>query len=143
MASLRNTTLLRAKLHRQRQPSMSQYEIFQDHELKLVRVVARGDLSRALGVEIITKARLLAAESGYNILYDMRDSVTRVAMFEWYDLPRTLDVLQKAETRRARVAVLYPAHSSRDFLFYEDTAANAGLNVKVFLDEAEALAWLK
>ena len=55
----------------------------------------------------------------------------------------TLDVLQKAETRRARVAVLYPAHSSRDFLFYEDTAANAGLNVKVFLDEAEAFAWLK
>ncbi len=122
---------------------MSQYDISQDDDLKLVRVTAHGEFSRALGVKVITAARLRAAETGYNVLYDFRDTVTRVAMIDWYDLPRRLDVLRTAEARSAKVAVLYPAHSAKDYQFYEDTAANAGLTVKIFQDEAEALAWLK
>lgn len=122
---------------------MSQYDISTDHDLKLVRVTAHGEFSKALGEEVITMARLRAAETGYSILYDFRNTVTRVAMVEWYLLPRRLDVLRTAETRGAKVAVLYPPHSAKDYLFYEDTAANAGLIVKVFEDEAEALAWLK
>lgn len=122
---------------------MSLYEITQDDDLKLVRVTARGEFSKARGEEVITAARLRAAETGYDILYDFRDTVTRVALIDWYKLPRQLVVLRMAETRNPKVAILYPVHSARDYQFYEDTAANVGLTVKVFQDEAEALAWLK
>ena len=122
---------------------MSHYDITQDENLKLVRVTARGGFSKAQGEEVITTARLLATKTGYDILYDFRDTVTRVAMIDWYKLPQQLVVLRTVATRNPKVAILYPAHSASDYQCYAGAATSAGLNVRIFQDEAEALAWLK
>jgi hypothetical protein len=47
---------------------MDQYSIVYDEGVCLVKVVASGDLPRQLGEEIITQARILAAEKECDIV---------------------------------------------------------------------------
>ncbi len=121
---------------------MDQYKVLLDDELKLVRVIAYGDLTKSLGKEIITEARKLAAASRYGILYDVRNATVRVALAEWFFLPRELEVLQTQPTRSVKVAVLIPPEQMEEYKFYENVTSNIGLSVKIFLDEDEAIAWM-
>lgn len=121
---------------------MGEFKMVLDDKLKLVRAAARGDLSKALGYEMITEARTLAAKMGYDILWDVRDANLQVALGDWFFLPRKLEVLQKPPTRNSKVAVLIPPAEMEDYRFYENVAANVGLTLKVFLDEQEAIGWL-
>lgn len=121
---------------------MGDYDVLLDDDLKLVRVTARGHLSKPLGYEIITKARMLAAEKGYGILCDVRDAALQVGLGDWFFLPRELDVLQSGATRNVRVAVVIPPEAVEEYRFYEDVTANVGLTFRVFLDEQAAVAWM-
>jgi len=122
---------------------MGDYEILLNDDVKLVRVTAHGDLATSLGYEIVTKARNLAAEAGYSILYDVRDAVVHFTLTDWFYLPRELDVLKSAEAHTVKVALLIPPDKTEDYRFYEDVARNTGLALRIFLDEQEAIAWLK
>ena len=92
---------------------MGEYEAVLDDDLKLVRVTARGDLSKSLGYEIITKARTLAAQMGYGILCDVRNANLQVALSDWFFLPRELEVLREGPTRSVKVAVVIPPRRGR------------------------------
>lgn len=112
---------------------MEPYDILLDGGSKSVRVTARGEITRAIGEEIITKARKLAAEHGYSILYDVREAALRIEFSRYFFMPRELEVLTKAPTRQVKVAILVPKRQLDEYRFYETAAGNVGLSVSIFL----------
>ena len=66
----------------------------------------------------------------------------RVALVEWFYLPRELEVLKRLPTRIVRVAVVVAPEEIEEYRFYENVATNVGLRLQVFLDEDEAVAWM-
>lgn len=123
---------------------MQSFEVFIDHENRLVRITTYGKLYQKDGEQIITVARKTASEHSYNVLYDMRKATTIVSFSSWFSLPRDLDVLKKIETRFVKAAILASPDdkSIEDYKFYQTVAENLGLRVGVFFEENEALAWL-
>ena len=114
-----------------------------DHDLRLVRVVVTGGIDRAAGRKMITDAREASFEHGYDIFYDMRSARVKISITDLQAVARDLDVLKHAMASKTKVAlVATPEEKKQFYQFYEITAYNAGLNVKSFVDEAEALAWL-
>jgi hypothetical protein len=123
--------------------SDAQYTITLDKERGFVHVIARGELVRAVGDEIITEARMKAAECRCNIFCDIRETTFKVGFAEWYFLPRRLNVYNNLKTRFIRTAILInPGKQEKIFKFFEIVAQNLGLNIKIFLNEAKALSWL-
>ncbi len=121
---------------------MADYRLELDDEAHLVRVTVTGEMTKEDGDVIITASRTEASKHGFDLLYDIRDAFTNVPLGEWFFLPRRLDVLKGAEAAKRKVAILVKAEEIADYKFYEDVARNAGLSVRVLLDEGEARAWL-
>jgi hypothetical protein len=123
---------------------MSTFEIFLDNERHIVKVTAFGELFQKDGEEIITAARTTAVEQSYNVLYDIRQATTTVAFASWFNLPRNLDVFKDTNAWRTRAAVLVSKQDKAidDYKFYETVAANLGLKLRVFFEEAEAIEWV-
>jgi len=78
-----------------------------------------------------------------NVLGDHRDLSPDVTTTEIYALPREL--LTRLERRHLKLALIYrdTAPKEADFRFFETTARNAGMNVKLFTTPEEGLAWLR
>jgi len=122
---------------------MGSFDVRLDHDLRVVRVMATGELVRAAGERLITEARMTAAEAGYDILCDARDVAPNVSLAAWFHLPRELEVLKDPKTARLKAAVLIPRGPLvEDYRFYEAVAANVGLQIRMFFDEEDALQWL-
>ena len=121
------------------------FEVFVDHQLKLVKITVTGEMFEADGKEIITVARTTAAEHGYNALYDISKATTTVPFASWFQLPRNLPVFQNLETRHIRAAVVASPHDKavEDYKFFETVTHNMGIQLRVFFDEDEAIKWLQ
>jgi hypothetical protein len=114
-----------------------------DTSRQLVRVVAKGELYREDGEEIITQALSTAAEHGYNVFCDVRKTEVKVTLADWFDMPRTLKIFRNEKTRLINTAVLISrGKQEEDYKFYETVSHNLGRHVKIFFTEKEALAWL-
>ncbi len=121
-----------------------EYTVTLDTENKLVHVVAFGELTKELGEEIITAARTAAAENQYRILCDARQADVKVSFADWFFLPRTLAIFRNAKIRTIKSAVLIsPGSHKRVYDFYETVTHNLGMNVRIFMEEKEAVEWLK
>jgi hypothetical protein len=121
-----------------------EYTITLDSKNRIVHVVARGELVKELGEEIITKARRTAASHHYHILCDVRQSEFKVSIAEWFFLPRTLPVYKTSKTRIIKTALLIsPGNQEEQYNFYETVMQNMGMNLKTFLKEKEAVEWLR
>ncbi len=121
-----------------------EYTLTLDNENRIVHVVARGELSKELGEEIITGARTAAAEHQYHILCDARDADVKVSLADWFFLPRTLPIFKDIKIRTIKTAVLISSgNHEKIYNFYEAVTQNIGMNFRVFLEEQEALKWLK
>ena len=119
------------------------YTITLDHERGLVRVAAVGEFVRNRGDELITHASLKAAEHRYNILCDVRSANAKVSLADWFFLPRRLAVYRDVKTRSISTALVVAAgRQERGYRFFETVTSNLGMNIRVFLDEKDALAWL-
>jgi hypothetical protein len=92
-------------------------------------VVKAVELSRACGAQ-----RFLANVTGLAGGHSPVDLLAVVDLLEKMGLPRTL---------REAVVVSPATASAMDVQFYEDAARNRGWNVRIFSDEASALAWLR
>jgi hypothetical protein len=124
--------------------SKGEYTITLDTENGIVRVVAQGKLDKALGEEIITKARKSAAEFQYPILCDVGQAEVKVSFADWFFLPRTLPVYKNYKIRTIKAALLIsPGNQEREYDFYETVTQNMGMNLRVFLKETVAVEWLK
>lgn len=123
---------------------MKTFEVSLDNELRLVKVTTFGELFQKEGEEIVSVARRAAIEHSYNILYDMRQSTMTVPFASWFNLPRNLEIFKDTKTWRTRAAALVSPDDKAlgDYKFYETVTANLGLKLRVFFEEAEALAWL-
>ena len=120
---------------------MAKFEISYDSDRNLTHVVVEGDLYKEEGDEIIRQSREAAAANQSSLLYDVREARSRVSLADWFFLPRRLDVLQDPKAKSPKVALVVSAEELGDYRFYEDVAQNAGLSLRVFLNETEALAW--
>lgn len=121
---------------------MAEYELTLDEERKFLRATVRGDLAKAQGRNLVVDARTRAAKVGYGILWDVRKANLQVKLADFFLLPMELKELQACSTRSVSVALLIPLHAKDSYQFYEDVASNVGLNVKIFVDENEAITWL-
>jgi len=119
------------------------YSIALDDERRLVRVVAHGELIREVGEEIITKTLSTAAEHQYDILCDVRKTVVKVTLADWFYMPRTLAIFNNEKSRSPKTAVLISrGKQEEEYQFYETVSHNLGRNVKIFFREKDALEWL-
>jgi hypothetical protein len=124
--------------------SKGKYTITPDNKNGIVRVVARGELDKKLGEEVITKARMTAAELQYNILCDVRHAQVKVYFTDWFFLPRTLPIYTDNKIRLIKVALLISSgNQESEYRFYETVTHNAGMNLRIFLKEKEAVEWLR
>ncbi len=123
---------------------MSSFEVYLDHETKLVKINAFGEFFQEDGEKIITAARTTATEYGYNIFYDFRQATTTVNLASWFNLPRDLEVFKKTETRRAKAVVLVAKTDKavEGYKFFETVTENVGINFRVFFNEVEAIEWV-
>jgi hypothetical protein len=123
--------------------SKEQCSITLDAERRLARIIARGELDREQGEEIITRALSTAAEHQYNILCDVRQAVVKVTLADWFYMPRTLAIFKNEEVRAINTAILIaPGKQEDEYKFYETVIHNLGMNLKIFLKEEDALEWL-
>jgi hypothetical protein len=123
--------------------SDGKYTTTLDHERGVVHVVAQGEFNRDLGDELITNTLKKAAEYKYSILCDVRQSKTRVAFSDWFLLPRRLAAYRNVKTRYIKTAIVVTkGKQQKVYKFFEAVSRNLGMNIRIFLREEEALAWL-
>ena len=123
---------------------MDSFNISLNHELKLIRVTAAGEIFQADGERIITAAREAATKNGYDILYDIRQATTTVSFASWFNLPRKLDVFKDLSVWRFKAAVLASPSDKAvdDYKFYQLVTGNIGLRISLFFEEKVAIQWL-
>lgn len=111
-----------------------------NHDLKVVIARFSGIFTvkeeHPIGLEVRTKAM----EFGYKAMFDFSNVTINVSVLETYEFPRTAYPI---ELFRIKSVHLANKNDSDFWNFAETTFKNAGVNVKVFYDEKEALKWLK
>ncbi len=110
---------------------------------RVVRVLVSGIFDAEEAPRMTTDARRAAAESGLNILYDIRDArAGRLENSDLFWLPRTVPALKDPKAPRVRIATLYVGPQCSLIEFWETAFRNVGLNARGFADEDAAVAWL-
>ena len=123
---------------------MNKFTVVVDNERHIVRVTHKGDLDISMAKTMVSEARTKAYNLGYNLLYDFRKSFIKVSTIEMYCLPREHDLLNIPEAKNIKSANIIPLKDKKvDWRFYETTAINAGLNLRAFNNEQDALNWLE
>ena len=119
--------------------------IIPDHDQKLIISKASGPMDAEIGKEFIAASRRKASEYEYNILYDIRELDLDASISDMYGLVKNLPEFQDNKSRHLKVALLISKETPRsdNFSFYETAAQNEGLIVKLFMNEEEAMSWLK
>ena len=114
-----------------------------DTEKRVVRVLVSGKFDATEAPRMTTDARAAAAESGFNVLYDIREArAGKLENTDLFWLPRNVPVLKDPKASRVRVATLYIECQRSIVEFWENAFRNVGLNARGFLEESEAIAWL-
>lgn len=113
-----------------------------DQKLQLVRLTVSGNINIDEGKEMIRDARRNALKYGFNLLYDMRQATLDASVTDLYKLVWDGEVFDDPEMYKARVGILVKESKLADYQFYETTASNAGLTVKVMHEEAELIKWI-
>jgi hypothetical protein len=121
-----------------------EYKVTVDPSNEIVRLIASGEIDKSLGHEMITETRMTASKHGYSIFCDATKAKVNVSVIDWFMLPRTLPVLQDPNIRKIKAAILIPSGEQEDnYKFYETVTYNEGMKVRVFLNEDDAISWLK
>jgi len=119
------------------------YTITIDTVTRIVRVLVSGIFDAEEAPRMTTDARRAAAESGLNILYDIRQAKPgKIENSDLFWLPRTVPVLKDERAARVRIATVYVPTQRAIVDFWETAFRNVGLNVRAFEDEGAAVAWL-
>ena len=117
------------------------FSITTDHAHRLVRIEHWDELSREEMFKARAQAGSLLKENGFShLLVDVR---------QIDEPPDTMDTFSMATSHDTalppgfRLAVLVPYELVADALFSENVSVNRGFSYKVFIDEEDALAWLR
>lgn len=85
---------------------MDSFEVFLDDTRKIVRLTAAGIIDYPVLEKMIDTARRTAVETGYNILYDVRQAQTKVALGNWFFIPRDLEIFKASRSQKAIAVIL-------------------------------------
>ena len=122
---------------------MDNIEIRVDDDLHIIRVTCHGKINWSNAPDITNEARTLGAKKGYAILFDLRGAVIDEGTMGILTFVREIQAKKLENLRYVRSALLISSGSGQaDWSFYETAARNAGINVRLFVDnEEEALKW--
>jgi hypothetical protein len=105
-----------------------------------VRVLYRGDVDMARTAEMLRKAGRVAAENGtFLMLFDVREA--GAGEYHVNAIRHTQQATSLGIDQRFSVAFLAREGDVR-MSYVENVMSNRGFRVKVFVDEAQAVAWL-
>ena len=116
------------------------FSVVADHQRQLVRIEHWERMSKDEMFEARASAGALLKEVGYlRLLVDVRRVEEAPDTMDTFSISTTHDTVLPP---RFRLAVLVEHTLIADALFSENVAVNRGFNLKVFLEEADALEWL-
>ena len=108
----------------------------------MVRVDVSGIFNAEEAPRMTTDARRAAAESGFNVLYDIREArAGKLENADLFWLPRNVPALKDPKAARVRVATVFVDCQRPVVEFWENAFRNVGLNARAFEDEDEAIEW--
>ncbi|MDH3999188.1 MAG: hypothetical protein OET90_10170 [Desulfuromonadales bacterium] len=115
-----------------------------DNEKKLLTCSLEGAFDVDASIALAQRLRTQARELGCNILYDARKLQISDSIFPVYEFATRLSsIIDTLALRKIKVAFLHQDNDhDAQWKFYEDTAVNRMLLIKVFQKEQEAIAWL-
>ena len=121
-----------------------EYDISIDHKNKIVLCAPKGEFNMELSISMTKDVRKQAFELGYKTLYDVTNASVSGGIPDAYYFPRDIETVYEDPTHRlGKAAILNSPDNDRVFWeFFENTACNAGANVKLFYSKEEAVAWL-
>jgi len=118
------------------------YKIFHSEENDFITIVVVGEINRKSAIQQDLEAHALGKKLGINkYLVDVRaakntDNRLDQHKFAYKDIPQSEEI-----DKSARVAILVsPRDDSHNFI--EAVTQNTGLNVKLFYEEEDAIAYL-
>lgn len=102
--------------------------------------VITGDVDKAATIELVDKVAELSEQYDCKrVINDIREAENKLSVTELFYLPeRTI----KGSFDRSWKRVLVVTEFYDEVLFYEDTANNQGIRLKVVTSMEDALAWL-
>jgi hypothetical protein len=119
-----------------------EYDVEIDGRNQVVLCVCKGILDVALAKAMTRDVRKRSFELGYGLLYDVTDVSLGVGIVDAYFFPRDIASLYEDPLHRSvKAAIVYKA--DKEFWeFFQTTAQNAGVNVKLFHRREKAIEWL-
>jgi hypothetical protein len=119
-----------------------EYDVEIDDRNHVVLCVCKGTLELASAKAMTRDVRKQSFELGYGLLYDVTSVSLGVGIVDAYSYPRDITTLYEDPTHRSgKAAIIYKA-DKKFWEFFEMTARNAGVNVKLFRKREEAIKWL-
>lgn len=101
-----------------------------------------GTLDRqSLGDYVAEITRMASRYPCHRFLNDCREAVVQMSVVDIYETPAL--VVSEGFSHKWKRALLVAEEKYDDACFFEDAANNRGVKVKVFTDDAQAIAWLK
>jgi len=119
-----------------------EYVVDIDGRNQVVLCTCNGTLDLASAKVMTRDVRKQSFELGYELLYDVTNVTLGVGIADAYFYPRDITALyENIKHRVNKAAIIY--NTGKEFWkFFETTARNAGVNVKLFLKREEAIGWL-
>jgi hypothetical protein len=120
------------------------FEATIDHQRELVWISYAGTLTLGVALSLLRAARAKAAESGYPIVYDLRQANLLASLVGLSEYPsQFIEPEARASNYLPAVHLISPDDNPDYWQFYERQAQAAGLKLRLFYEEAEAITWLK
>lgn len=118
------------------------FEIKVSDSGKYIVLRVNENMTRELAERLGTEALYLGSKENITCyLYDLRNSVNVESINANYIFAN--QDMKKLETNPSNKIAMLTSPSDRSHDFVEIVLRNAGFNVKLFVDEAEALTWLE
>lgn len=123
---------------------MNSFEILLDDTRKIVRLTATGTIDYPVLEKMIDAARKTAIETGYDILYDVRQARTKVSIGDLFFIPRNLEVFKDSRSQKALAVILASTEDKgiEGYKFYTTVLGNLGYKIRLFYEENDAVEWL-
>ena len=119
------------------------YHIETDDNAKIVLCTASGTLNIQNAEKISLATNPKAYALNYSVIYDLSQTHLAATIVDAYEFPRNRAALFGAQNEMPKkIAIVYAPGKNIDFWrFYETTATNAGLILKVFDSVTKAREW--
>ena len=119
------------------------WELIADEGKKTVICLAEGAVTYEEAFQASKETAEKAHSLGFHALFDARKTYLSVKLLDAYRFPAEHgDVFRELIYKGLKTAMIYNPKEAEFYRFYETTANNNGVNIRVFTEEGEAFKWL-